>query len=590
MFINTLKKVAGGKADYMNAPVAAAVLEGLFVAAPYVILALILPNILEGKMAENRFWFWYAALLLCFGLRALFALKSYGGGMRAGYRMGAAIRLNLGEHLRKLSMGFFSRRDTGELVNRLFLNTEMVEQMVSHFLTQSVTNLCTAGFIMAALFFINPLMAAVMVSALVMGLPLLVGLLKFVGREIEKKGKITDRANSRILEYLHGIMVFKAYNVTGMGFERLKRALDDLRRFAIQFEVKGFTVALTYVAILELGFVGLAFTGVLLVRAGRLGIAEMIVFLVVSLRFYRPLHRFSENAALTRATFTGARAIEEIFDHKPMAGDETAALEDFDICFESVGFGYDADAGRVVTDVDFTAPARSMTALVGPSGSGKSTLIKLAARFWDIDQGRITVGGKDVRTMAPEALLSNISMVFQDVYLFKDTILNNIRIGNDKAGRNEVEVAARKAQCHELIMNLPEGYDTMVGEGGATLSGGEKQRIAIARAMLKDAPIILLDEATAALDPENDRLVQAAIDRLIQSKTLLVIAHRLHTVSAADQIVVLDHGRVVQKGQHRELVAQNGLYARLWQEQQQPVGFGSSLPKSGSNHQGENNR
>jgi ATP-binding cassette subfamily B protein len=538
-----------------------------------VLLALFLPDILDGRMAPGTFWKWFTALLFCFAMRALFSLKSYGGGMRAGYRLGTAIRLHLGEHLRKLSMGFFSRRDTGELVNRLFLNVEMVEQMIGHFLTQSITNVCTSAFVMIALFGIMPTMAAVMVAVLVIGVPLLVGLLKFVGREIEKKGRITDRANSRILEYLHGIMVFKAFNVAGMGFERLRTALDDLRRFAIRFEVKGFTVALTYVAILELGFVVLLFTGILLVRKGRLEAPEMIVFLVVSLRFYRPLHRFSENAALTRATFTGARAIEEIFDHDPIKGNDGGPLSDFTLRFDSVSFGYDAT--EVVQNVSFTAPARSMTALVGPSGSGKSTLVRLAARFWDVDRGRIAVGGKDIREMAPEALLANISMVFQDVYLFKDTILNNIHIGNEKASRDEVMAAARKAQCHDLIMNLPNGYDTVIGEGGATLSGGEKQRVAIARAILKGAPIILLDEATAALDPENDRLVQAAIDRLISSKTLLVIAHRLHTITAADRIVVLDQGKVVQQGRHRELIDQDGLYARLWQEQQNPIGFGN---------------
>ena len=572
MFISTLKKITNGNISYLNAPVAAAVLEALFVAAPYALLALILPDILTGRMATATFGYWYMALLFCFAMRAFFSLKSYGGGMCAGYRMGAAIRLSLGEHLPKLSMGFFSKRDIGELVNRLFLNTEMVEQMVGHFLTQSITNICTSLFVMIALFLINPKMAAVMVAALGLGLPLLAGLLKFVGREIKKKGAITDRANSRILEYLHGIMVFKAFNVTGMGFERLKEALDDLRRFTIQLEIKGFTVALTYVAILELGFVVLVFAGIYFVKQNNLGIPEMIVFLVVSLRFYRPLHRFSENAALTRATFTGARAIEEIFDHKPIEGSDTTPVSDFTICFDSVGFGY--KSSEVVSNVSFTAKQRSMTALVGPSGSGKSTLIKLAARFWDVDRGKITVGGKDIRTMAPEALLSNISMVFQDVYLFNDTIENNICMGKENAGRNEVMAAARKAQCHDLIMGLPQGYDTIIGEGGGTLSGGEKQRIAIARAMLKDAPIVLLDEATASLDPENDRLVQTAIDSLISSKTLLVIAHRLHTVTAADQIVVLDHGKIIQQGQHKELLAKNGLYARLWNEQQHPMGFG----------------
>jgi ATP-binding cassette subfamily B protein len=571
MVFKTLRKVTGDDLSYLKTPLIAAMLEGLFVAAPYVILALMLPGILRNGMSSAVFWYGYAALVFSFAVRAFLSLKSYGGGMRAGYRMGAAIRLHLGEHLRKLSMGFFSERNTGELVNRLFLNVDMVEMMIGHFLTQAVTNVCTSMFVMVFLFWMLPKMAAVMAAAFLVGLPLLLGLLKLVGREIEKKGRITDRANSCILEYLHGIMVFKAFNVTGMGFSRLKKALDELRRFTIRFEIKGFSVALTYVSILELGFVVLLFVGIVLVRNGSLGAPEMVVFLVVSLRFYRPLHRFAENASLTRASFSGARAIESIFDNEPIGGDDAGPLSDFTIRFQGVGFGY--EAAEVVRGVDFTAPQRSMTALVGPSGSGKSTLVKLVARFWDVDRGRITIGGRDIRRMAPEALLGNISMVFQDVYLFKDTLFNNIRIGNDRADREEVMAAARKARCHEFIMNLPDGYDTVIGEGGATLSGGEKQRISIARAILKDAPIVLLDEATAALDPENDRLVQVAIDNLVQSKTLLVIAHRLHTVTAADRIVVLDEGGVVQEGRHRDLLEQDGLYAHLWKEQQNTVGF-----------------
>lgn len=571
MLNSTLQKVTGDNLNYLKPPLCAAVFEAFFVAAPYGILAIILPTILRGEMQWATFGYWFAALVITFIARAFFSLKSYGGGMRAGYKAGTAIRLHLGEHLRKLSMGYFSKRNIGELVNRLFLNVEMVEMMIGHFMTQATTNLCTSLFVMIGLFWIFPKMTAIMVTALLIGLPLLFVLLKLVGREVKKKGQITDRANSSIIEYLHGIMVFKAFNVTGMGFKRLQTVLDELRRFTIWFEVKGFSVALTYVAILELGFVALIYAGLHFIQEGTLGVPEMIVFLVVSLRFYRPLHRFAENASLTRAYYTGAQAIEDVFDTPPIEGDDTTAPTDFTIRFDNVGFGYGPT--EVISDTSFTAHARSMTALVGPSGSGKSTIVKLVARFWDVGRGEISIGNRNIQTMSPDALLSNISMVFQDVYLFKDTILNNISIGNDKASKDEVIAAARNACCHDLIMNLPQGYDTIIGEGGATLSGGEKQRIAIARAMLKDAPIVLLDEATAALDPENDRMVQMAIDNLVKSKTLLVIAHRLHTITAANQIVVLDEGRVVEKGRHQELLKNNGLYAHLWQEQQHPVGF-----------------
>jgi len=570
-FFSTLSRVTDDNLDDLKPPMVYAVLEGLFAAIPFAVLACVLPDILAGRLTRQGFCYWYLVLLLTFAMRAVVALKSYHGGMVAGYRIGAAIRLHLGEHLRRLSMGFFSRHNTGELVNRLFQNVSLAEMMIGHFLTQSITNAGTSLFLLAGLLLIIPDLALILPVPLLIGLPLLWILFKLVGREGKKKLGIVDRANAYILEYLHGIVVFKAFNVTGMGFKRLQSALRQLQRFCIGFELKGFGIVLTYAAILELGFVVLMFTGVAFVLNGKLGKMEMFAFLVVALRVFRPLHRFAENASLTRHAFGGIRAIDKIFDQAPIDGSDETPLSDFTIRFDNVGFGY--GAAQVIKQVNFTARERSMTALVGASGSGKSTLVRLIARFWDTNRGRITIGGRDIRTMAPDVLLGHISMVFQDVYLFQDTILNNIRIGNGKAGRQAVINAAKKARCHDFIMALPNGYDTVVSEGGATLSGGEKQRISIARAMLKDAPIVLLDEATASLDPENDSLVQLAIDNLVKSKTLIVIAHRLQTVTGADRIMVLDQGRVIQEGSHEQLLAREGRYRHMWNEQQEITGF-----------------
>jgi ATP-binding cassette subfamily B protein len=563
----TIRYIAGQNISYLKRPACYSLLEGLCIAAPYGVIALFLPDMLGSSLSEALFWHYYALILLFLGLRAFFAHKGYGGGMRAGYEAGTAVRLNLGEHLRKLSMGFFNDRNTGELANRLFENVGMLEMMISHFFTQAVAYLSTSLFMLIIMFFIYPLMTLVMLLPLILALPLLWGLLKMVGREGEKRIQKIDVANSYILEYLHGITVFKSYNLTGLGFERLAKALEELKAFSIRFEIKGFAVVLSYSALLETGFVLLIMVGIRLVQGGDMDLAALTVFLILSLRFYRPLHRFAENAALTRYAYTGAKAINEVLEVEEIPGGSSSAnISKFDIRFDKVSFGYKEK--KVIHDISFTAGEHSMTALVGPSGSGKSTLTRLIARFWEVDQGSIMVGGNDIRTISPDVLLGHISMVFQEVYLFNDTVYNNIRIGKDSAEPEEVTGAARIALCHDFIEALPHGYDTVIGEGGATLSGGEKQRIAIARAILKDAPIVLLDEATASLDPENDRLIQAAIDRLVRSKTLIVIAHRLHTIMAADRIVVLGDGEIMQTGTHPELIAQKGWYADMWREQQ----------------------
>ena len=569
--IHTMQKVTGNNLGCIRRPFLSAVLEGFFIAAPYAVLAVVLSGILNGQMGAFRFWWLYAVMVLLFAVRFAFSLESNGGGMVAGYRVGGSIRQHLGEHLRTLPMGFFAQRDTGEVVNRLFHVVAMVEMMIGHFMTQAVRNVCTPFAVFVVLTRISLPMAGIMAAVLALALPFLGGLLRFVDKEGKKRVVMIDRSNSYILEYLHGINVLKAFNVAGMGFKRLDKALRELQHFSLWFEVKCFAVSLTYAAILELGFVALLFGGLALIRSGNLSIPGMIVFLVVSLKFYRPLHRLSENSALSRAAFGGVKAVEEIFDEPSIQGDVAAPPPDFTIRFENVGFGYGAK--DVIGNVSFTARERSMTALVGPSGSGKSTLVKLIARFWDVDRGRVTLGGRDIKAMDPEALLAHISMVLQDVYLFHDTIANNIRFGKASATMDEVTAAAQKAQCHEFIAALPNGYDTVIGEGGTTLSGGEKQRISIARAIMKNAPIVLLDEATASLDPETDRLVQQAIDHLVQSKTLVVIAHNLATIAKADRIVVLEGGQVVQQGRHDDLLRQEGRYRRMWHEQQNLTGF-----------------
>jgi ATP-binding cassette subfamily B protein len=443
--------------------------------------------------------------------------------------------------------------------------------MIGHFMSQAVSNMAAPLTRFVFLLFVSPFLSGVMLVALLGAFPLFYALLKMVGKDCDKRVLMLDAVNSRILEYLHGITVFKAFNQTGMGFKRLAGALSELRDFSIRFELKSFAASLVYSAVLELGFVALIYAGWRLVAEDVMEPGYFLVFLILSIRFYRPLHRFAENAALTRGSFSGAKAIHQVFEEKQMPAPQEASADiaQFDVCFDNVSFGYKGK--EVLHNISFEAPENSMTALVGPSGSGKTTVSKLIARFWDVNQGAVKIGGKDARDLPCEELFGNISIVFQDVYLFNDTIMNNIKIGKPKASEQEVRQVARMALCHEFIEALPDGYETVIGEGGATLSGGEKQRIAIARAILKNAPIVLLDEATASLDPENDRLIQKALQRLVRSKTLIVIAHRLHTIVNASQIVVLEDGCITQKGTHQELIKQKGWYADMWQQQMSRV-------------------
>jgi ATP-binding cassette subfamily B protein len=302
------------------------------------------------------------------------------------------------------------------------------------------------------------------------------------------------------------------------------------------------------------------------IGAGTLPLPVYVMFLILVPRVYEPLFHALMFMGELNYMKLGVRRIENLRLTPPLP-EPTAPerITDFDIELRNVSFSYHDQP--VLRDISVRIPARSLTALVGPSGSGKTTITRLIARFWDVDAGGIRVGGKDIRTLSSDELLSQISMVFQDVYLFHDTIYNNIRVGRPQATSQQIEAAARAARCHEFIERLPEKYHTLAGEGGSSLSGGEKQRISVARAILKDAPIVLLDEATAALDPENEHHIQQAINDLVRNKTVVVIAHRLHTVVQADQIIVMDAGRVVDMGTHTELMARPGLYAALWEEQ-----------------------
>jgi ATP-binding cassette subfamily B protein len=478
-------------------------------------------------------------------------------------------------------MGFFKRRDPGDITALLLQDMTKVEITFASIFIDIIACVILCFVMALFFFFIDWRMALTMIVSVLIAIPLLLIAQKIVAHFGRKHIASRNNAVSRMLEYLQGIKLLKAFSLTGTKFIRLEKAFKKLRDDSIKIEAAAGGPVVGYVTILEIGFIGLLLLGVYLFFGGQITIPVLIMFLVIGYRFYDPLQHVGMFATEMRYMNISAERITEVMKTKPLSEPEIDTKPDnFNIQFKDVTFKYyNTD---VLKNINAMFPEKSITALVGPSGSGKTTITNLIARFWDIDSGDIIIGGINIKNMRTEHLLSYISMVFQDVYLFHDTVYNNIKVGKNDATREEIISTAKSAQCHEFIKKLEKGYETLVGEGGSTLSGGEKQRISIARAILKDAPIVLLDEATASLDPENELLIQNAIGELVKSKTLIVIAHRLSTIAHADKILVIDNGRIIERGNHAELIGADGMYSRMWDKQMQARGwkFGA-LQRSG---------
>lgn len=476
-------------------------------------------------------------------------------------------RIGMGEHLRRLSMGFYARRDAGDLSTVMLRDYATVEELFSHLLPTITVIAARLTLSVIAFAIVDWRMMLAMLAVVPLSIPFALLGQRLMNRRSAQLMKAQQETASRTLEYLGGIRTLKAFNQGGAQFAALKDSFKDLRRQSIGLETAAAPTVMISRFILNCGSAAVMLVGTSLLTNGSLSPMFYIAFLLIAINIYQPVmtlfYFITDFSRLNRS----AQRIEDASLEQPLPEPATDRMpQDSSVEFSHVSFGYGEK--EVLHDISFTAAARSMTALVGPSGSGKSTVTRLIARFWDADKGEVRVGGVPVTQMKNDTLLSQITMVFQDVYLFHDTVANNIRMGKQDATMDEIMAAAKSAACHDFIMALQNGYDTMVGEGGSTLSGGERQRISIARALLKDASIVLLDEATAALDPENEVQIQSAISALTRDKTVIVIAHRLRSIVGADRILVLDDGRIAQAGRHEELLDQPGIYQRLWQEQQ----------------------
>lgn len=486
------------------------------------------------------------------------------------YEASARGRADLAEKLRRLPLGYFARRDPGDLVNMIMGDFLLLETAISHQVPQMVGGLVLPVIAFVGLCFWNPLMAVAMFVSLPAAALVLVLSTRLQNLLSQKHMRAKIDAGNRIQEYMNGIRVIKAYNLTGDRFARLESAFRSFMKESIRIEAALGPFAMLAISLIRLGLTLMVVLGVHLMIGGTLDPVTFVGFLIVGTRVYDPLTAALLNFFLFRYFTLAGRRILDLMEEPEMTGDGDVP-ERHDIALKNVTFGYGDEP--VLRDLSLTFPQGKLTALVGPSGCGKTTLMKVMARFYDPQSGTVLFGGADERGLDPEKLMKRISFVFQDVYLFRDTVRNNIAFGREGATEAEVEEAAKRACAHDFIMRLPQGYDTMVGEGGSTLSGGEKQRISIARALLKDAPVVLLDEATASLDPENEVEVQRAVNALVEGRTVVVIAHKLRTTQNADNIVVMEEGRVMEQGRHEELLERGGLYARLWALQNESVGW-----------------
>lgn len=574
--MNAIQNITIGHTERLYKPVGLTMLTNLVNIVPFCLsieAVRVIFSAFDGSgqpLDTTRLWY-ISGIMVCYmAVMAIAERASYRANFRGAYEMSASGRISLAEHLRKLSLGFLSKRDPGDLSSMIITDFSMAETGISHHLPQLMGAVVMPVLAFLSLVWIDWRMAVAMFASLPLAMLILwtstSAQKKLSGKQIQAK----INAGNRLEEYLHGIRVMKAYNLIGERFTRLKKAFADLRRACIRQEALLGPFVLMSITLVRAGLTMMVLCGTYLLLGGKLSLLVFVLFLVVGSRVFDPL-----TSALTNFTefryysIAGGRILDLM--HEPEMKGSRPAPQTGAIQFENVSFSYQDK--EVLHDISITLPQNSLTALVGPSGSGKSTVMKLCARFYDPQKGRVLFNNVPMSEIEPESLMSHISMVFQDVYLFQDTIRNNIRFGKSDATDEEIIAAAKKACCHDFIMRLPQGYDTMVGEGGCTLSGGEKQRISIARAILKDAQIILLDEATASLDPENEVDVQKAIDTLIKGRTVIAIAHRLKTIMGADQIIVLDEGKVKETWTHEQLMQKGGLYAHLWGIQESTSGW-----------------
>lgn len=551
-------------------------LANLVLMAPIGILFLLVSDFMDHLVAGAPLPALAPYLAGCVGILALMVLTQwaeYANTYHKVYEESARKRTDLAEHLRRLPLSFFGRRDLSDLTNAIMKDCSDQERMFMHVMPQLFGTGLSTAIVIVGIFFYDWRLA--LAAFWVVPAALLV--MALTGKRQQRKAQAMEDARLEVAdgvqEFLECAQEIRATNRSAAHLDALAAKLDAFERRQVASELTTGVFVTSAQAFLKLGIGTTVFVGATLLVSGQTDFMTYFAFLLVVTRVYDPVNLILQSIGELLSMRLSIRRTQELAAEKPMEGSTDFAPRGHDVVFEDVSFSY-GDGEQVLRDVSFTAREGEVTALVGPSGSGKSTVAKLAARFWDADAGSVRVGGVNVADVDPETLLADYAEVFQDVVLFDDTVMGNIRLGRAGATDEEVLAAARAAMCDEFVSRMPQGYDTMIGENGGRLSGGERQRISIARAILKDAPVVLLDEATASLDVENETQVQQALSRLLAGKTVLVIAHRMRTVANADKVVVLKEGRVAEQGAPAELMArEGGLYRRMVELQTASAGW-----------------
>ena len=489
-----------------------------------------------------------------------------------GYEVASQQRIHLGDVLKRVPLGYFSQNSVGDILAGVTTELSTLELQGMKMVDVIINGYAKFIAIVLCFVYFSPIAAVISIVGVILSAIALNG----ISRHSEKAASATHNAmedmSGATIEYIRGLSIVKSFGQEGASIQSFRSASKDLKDIHIKVE-KGYTpFNCLHLFFLKLASMGIVFVCAWQALEGQMSLAYFLMFVLFSFVIFGSVENINDAAHTLGLIDSAMNKLESLESAEYIDQDgKDITPTSYDIAFQNVSFGYDKRI--VLHNMNFRIPQNTTTAIVGPSGSGKSTLCSLIARFYDVNAGTITLGGTDIREFTCDSLLKNISMVFQNVYLFRDTIRNNIKFGSPNATEEQIIAAAKKARCHSFIMALPDGYDTMIGEGGSSLSGGEKQRISIARAMLKDAPVVILDEATASIDPENEHLIQEALSALTHGKTIITIAHRLATIENADQILVIDGGTIAQKGTHKELLGQEGTYKEFIKIREQAEGW-----------------
>lgn len=541
---------------------AAVTVSNIALMLPVALLYKLASYLLDGELPQDKFKYFIIAIIGTLLVVALTTVVQYRATFLSTYVESGVRRRTLAEKLRKIPLSFFGKKDLADLTNTIMTDCAMIETGSSHWIPELVGALISTTLIVISLFFFNWKMALAAVWVMPVAFIIVLCSRKVMTKVHEKTVKYKIDCLDGIQEGLETMRDLRSYNMVDSYMEGLNEKIKAVEKHSIVAEFSNAAFVCTAQMILKLGIGTVAVVGASLLVKNEISVLTFFMFLLVVTRMYEPLQIALQNLAAMISLDVNCKRMDEILSREEQTGRTTLDNKGYDITFDHVAFSY-KDGEQVLSDVSFTAKQGEVTALIGPSGGGKTTVSRLAARFWDNDKGTIKVGGMNVSEIEPETLLSLFSIVFQDVTLFNNTVMENIRIGKKDATDEEVMAAARLAHCEDFVEKMPDKWNSMIGENGSELSGGERQRISIARAVLKDAPIILMDEATASLDVDNESVIQESISKLIKDKTVLIIAHRMRTVDGVDKIVVLKDGKVAESGTPAQLKQAGGIYKHM---------------------------